>query len=231
MDSEVIPDDVVSLFNSDILTNKNFEKDINYFVEEDKSDKIGSGKSTTQTTKENKNKTETNKNEKIMDYSYIENYLVEGKLPVKEFKDSNNFVKKSNFPEKMREILKKSMDEFTPNPEKVNEQMHNFASLFQIKQNNSPSILIMETIVDNTLYTVYQDLINYNFYVIAYNLERVIDPNKSNYLIIRNFPYLNKNNLDEYYYYKNYFSDNGKKKIKNPPTDKISNNKSKKKRF
>ena len=219
METEVIPDDVVSLFDSDVLTNKNFQTDINSFVEQDKSKKKGSGTSTTHTTKENKNKTETNKNDQIMNYYIIENYLVEDKLPVKEFKNSNNFVKKSVFPEKMREILLKIKVEFTPPPP-------------QLKPNNHPFILIMETINDNKLYTVYQDLVNKNFSIIAYNLKKVKNPIKANYLIIRNNPYLNNNYLlVEFNNYKNYFSNFRKKEIIDLSDNESKNNKNKKKRF
>ena len=126
--------------NSDESTNKSFEKDINTFVEQYKSDKqdsLNSQQSTTQTKEGNKNKTKTNEVKKIMDYDLIKNYLVEGKLPIKKFKNSNNFVHKSVFPEKMRKYLEKIKIEFTLTPEKVNEKIPDFTSLFQTSYNTN----------------------------------------------------------------------------------------------
>jgi hypothetical protein len=221
MENNLIPSDVNSFDNYDGLTNKSFENDINSFVEKYKSGNQGerkSQKSTINSTSEKRN--ETDKNEKKKNYYSIENYLIEGRLPIKEFKDSKNFIEKSKFPEKMKEIEEKNIIKNTPIPEKVSEKKSDFVPLSQNKPSKTPSILIMETIDDNKLYTVYQDLIKRDFSVISYNLKEVKNPSKANCLTIRNYPYLSNNYLTaKFNFYKYYFSAGGKKEIIFPPKD------------
>ena len=163
--------------------------------------------------------TKTNRSEGMVDYELIKNFLVESELPLKQFKNSNNFV--------IRTKIK-----FTPTPKKVNDKIPNFDSLFQSKPANPPSILIMKTINKKTLYTVYQNLITRDFSVIAYNLKKIKHWNKANSLIIINYPYLDNDYLlEKYKYYIYYFSNGRTKEIIFLPDEQIKNNKSMKKKF
>lgn len=216
--------------NPDKFTNLDFVDQIDEFADQIKFNNQNGDNSQLST----ENNTKVNKKNDKIKYNLIADYLIGNKSYFKEFKNSNNFVEKSVFPKKMKEYLEKIKNEFSPTTEKLNEEKTDFAPLFQIKPSNPPSILIMETINGNKLYVVYQDLINGNFSVINYSLKEVKNPNKANYLIIRNLPYLNdknKNLIDKFNLYINYFSAGRKKKIIYPPIDKSKNSKNKKKRF
>ena len=176
--------------NPDKFTNLDFVDQIDEFADQIKFNNQNGDNSQLST----ENNTKVNKKNDKIKYNLIADYLIGNKSYFKEFKNSNNFVEKSVFPKKMKEILEKIKNEFSPTTEKLNEEKTDFAPLFQIKPSNPPSILIMETINGNKLYVVYQDLINGNFSVITYSLKEVKNPNKANYLIIRNLPYLNDKN-------------------------------------
>ena len=176
--------------NPDKFTNLDFVDQIDEFADQIKFNNQNGDNSQLST----ENNTKVNKKNDKIKYNLIADYLIGNKSYFKEFKNSNNFVEKSVFPKKMKEILEKIKNEFSPTTEKVNEEKTDFAPLFQIKPSNPPSILIMETINGNKLYVVYQDLINGNFSVITYSLKEVKNPNKANYLIVKNFPYLDDNN-------------------------------------
>ena len=152
-------------------------------------------------TKDNKNsltETEEEKDEKMLDWTLIKNYLVEGELPHKEFKYSNNFVSKSEI---------------------------------RISR-NPPSILIMKTIENKILYTVYQNLYTRDFSVIKYNLQKVKNWNIAESLIIVNYPYLDNDFLfKRFIEFVYYFSNFGKKEIIFPTTEQSKNSKRKKKSF
>ena len=184
--------------NPDKFTNLDFVDQIDEFADQIKFNNQNGDNSQLST----ENNTKVNKKNDKIKYNLIADYLIGNKSYFKEFKNSNNFVEKSVFPKKMKEYLEKIKNEFSPTTEKLNEEKTDFAPLFQIKPSNPPSILIMETINGNKLYVVYQDLINGNFSVINYSLKEVKNPNKANYLIIRNLPYLNdknKNLIDKIY--------------------------------
>jgi hypothetical protein len=156
-------------------------------------------------TKDNKNgltETEEEKDEKMLDWTLIKNYLVEGELPHKEFKYSNNFVSNSEI------------------------------SFVKRISMNPPTILIMKTIENKILYTVYQNLYKRDFSVIKYNLQNVKNWKIAESLIIVNYPYLDNDYLFERYIeFVYYFSNGGKKEIIFPTTEQSKNSKRKKKSF
>ena len=147
-------------------------------------------------TKDNKiglAETEEEKDEKMLDWKLIKNYLVEGELPHKEFKYSNNFVSKSEI------------------------------------RIYPPSILIMKTIENKILYTVYQNLYTRDFFAIKYNLEEVKNWNIAKSLIIVNHPYLDNDYLlKKFEEFKYYFSNGNKKEIIPPKKRKDNRNKKEK---
>ena len=156
-------------------------------------------------TKDNKNgliKTEEEKDEKMLDWTLIKNYLVEGELPHKEFKYSNNFVSNSEI------------------------------SFVKRISMNPPTILIMKTIENKILYTVYQNLYKRDFSVIKYNLQNVKNWKIAESLIIVNYPYLDNDFLfKRFIEFVYYFSNFGKKEIIFPTTEQSKNSKRKKKSF
>jgi len=100
--------------------------------------------------------------------SNIESYLLGDQVVTKEIKDSKNFVSKSSLVKK-NEIRKK--DKFC----------------------DTPSLLIQEIMVDNKLYAVYQELINYTFFVKSFSLKEIKNPtNFINGIREVNKPYLDK---------------------------------------
>lgn len=143
-------------------------------------------------TKDNKNgltETEEEKDEKMLDWTLIKNYLVEGELPHKEFKYSNNFVSNSEI------------------------------SFVKRISMNPPTILIMKTIENKILYTVYQNLYKRDFSVIKYNLQNVKNWKIAESLIIVNYPYLDNDYLfKRFIEFVYYFSNFGKKEIIFPTT-------------
>lgn len=156
-------------------------------------------------TKDNKNgliETEEEKDEKMLDWTLIKNYLVEGELPHKEFKYSNNFVSNSEI------------------------------SFVKRISRNPPTILIMKTIENKILYTVYQNLYKRDFSVIKYNLQNVKNWKIAESLIIVNYPYLDNDFLfKRFIEFVYYFSNFGKKEIIFPTTEQSKNSKRKKKSF
>ena len=156
-------------------------------------------------TKDNKNiltETEEEKDEKMLDWTLIKNYLVEGELPHKEFKYSNNFVSNSEI------------------------------SFVKRISRNPPTILIMKTIENKILYTVYQNLYKRDFSVIKYNLQNVKNWKIAESLIIVNYPYLDNDFLfKRFIEFAYYFSNFGKKEIIFPTTEQSKNSKRKKKSF
>lgn len=156
-------------------------------------------------TKDNKNgltETEEEKDEKMLDWTLIKNYLVEGELPHKEFKYSNNFVSNSEI------------------------------SFVKRISMNPPTILIMKTIENKILYTVYQNLYKRDFSVIKYNLQNVKNWKIAESLIIVNYPYLDNDFLfKRFIEFVYYFSNFGKKEIIFPTTEQSKNSKRKKKSF
>lgn len=156
-------------------------------------------------TKDNKNgliETEEEKDEKMLDWTLIKNYLVEGELPHKEFKYSNNFVSNSEI------------------------------SFVKRISMNPPTILIMKTIENKILYTVFQNLYKRDFSVIKYNLQNVKNWKIAESLIIVNYPYLDNDYLfKRFIEFVYYFSNFGKKEIIFPITEQSKNSKRKKKSF
>ena len=159
-------------------------------------------------TKDNKNiltETEEEKDEKMLDWTLIKNYLVEGELPHKEFKYSNNFVSNSEI------------------------------SFVKRISMNPPTILIMKTIENKILYTVFRNLYKRDFSVIKYNLQKVKNWNKygiAESLIIVNYPYLDNDFLfKRFIEFVHHFSNGGKKEIIFPTTEQSKNSKRKKKSF
>ena len=156
-------------------------------------------------TKDNKNiltETEEEKDEKMLDWTLIKNYLVEGELPHKEFKYSNNFVSNSEI------------------------------SFVKRISMNPPTILIMKTIENKILYTVYQNLYKRDFSVIKYNLQKVKNWKIAESLIIVNYPYLDNDYLfKRFIEFVHHFSNGGKKEIIFPTTEQSKNSKRKKKSF
>ena len=123
--------------------------------------------------KDTLNSTEYSSTEK----SNIESYLLGDQVVTKEIKDSKNFVSKSSLVKK-NEIRKK--DKFF----------------------ETPSLLIQEIIVDNKLYAVYQELINYTFFVKSFSLKEIKNPtNFINGIREVNKPYLDKRVPDLSYYF------------------------------
>ena len=89
----------------------------------------------------------------------------------------------------------------------------------QNKLFNSPSLLIMEKIVGNESYALYQNLENYSFSIVRYTLKEVKDYSKYNQIIFRNNAYLNDVNPNKkrypgtvndieknFYFYMNYLA-------------------------
>ena len=109
--------------------------------------------------------------------SNVESYLLEGQVVTKEIKDSKNFICKYS-------LLKK-------NEIKMKEKFC-----------DTPCLLIKEIIVNDKLFAVYEELINYTFFIKYYSLKEI--KNTANFINgIRevNKPYLDKKVADSSYFY------------------------------
>ena len=130
----------------------------------------------------------------------VESYLLEGQVTTKDFKNSKNFISKSSF-----NTNDSSNENKIINFNKMPKKFDNFPKneIFdKEKLLDLPSLLIMEILVGNKMYAVYQELENYTFFLKLCSLKRI--KNRFNFIggvKIINYPYLNNKNGSYYYYF------------------------------
>lgn len=112
-----------------------------------------------------------------------------------EISNSKNFIRKSSC---LTEESQENSESFENSsncietPKKLEEKKEEEKPIppSENKLFNSPSLLIMEKIVGNESYALYQDLEDYSFSIVRYTLEKVKDYSKINQIIFRNNAYL-----------------------------------------
>ena len=101
----------------------------------------------------------------------VESYLLEGQVTTKDFKNSKNFISKSSF-----NTNDSSNENKIINFNKMPKKFDNFPKneIFdKEKLLDLPSLLIMEILVGNKMYAVYQELENYTFFLKLCSLKRI----------------------------------------------------------
>lgn len=173
------------------FSSKSFEFDINDFVDrkdinQNKDDSFGST-----------NGCSTGQNP-IYNYHFGSEQFPNGEIKGFSYENSNNknFIRKSSF---LTEESQENSEQFeissnciqTPKKFEEKNEEEKLIPPSQNKLFNSPSVLIMEKIVGNESYALYQNLDNYSFSIVRYTLKEVKDYSKCNQIIFRNNAYLN----------------------------------------
>ena len=109
--------------------------------------------------------------------------------------NSKNFIKKSSYfteetQENSEQIENSSNSIQTPKKVEVEKEEENPSPPPQNKPINPPLLLILQKMVNNDCYALYQNLDDYSFSIIHYTLKEVKDYSKQYQIIKRNAPYL-----------------------------------------
>ena len=162
----------------------------------------------------------------IYNYYFGSEQFSSGEIQDISYKNSNskNFIRKSSY---LTEESQENSEQFesssnciqTPKKFEEKKEEEKLIPPSQNKLFNSPSLLIMEKIVGNESYALYQNLENYSFSIVRYTLKEVKDYSKYNQIIFRNNAYLNDVNPNKkrypgtvndieknFYFYMNYLA-------------------------
>ena len=172
------------------FSNTNFEIDMNNFADrkDNNQSKVNSLKST--------NSFSTGQNP-IYNYHFGSEQFSSDEIQDISYKNlkCKNFIRKSSLlteeTQENSEQLENSSN-YIQTPKKFEEKKDE-EKIIRPSENklfNSPSLLIMEKMVGNESYALYQNLENYSFSIVRYTLKKVKDYSKCNKIIFRNNAYL-----------------------------------------